>query len=133
MDREELMLKVGALIREARKTVNVSQGALARALGIDQGAVSQWETGKNLASVERLRQVEQALNLTPGTLTQVVGFLPLPGNEADPIPPISAARDLAPEKPLEARLQALEELVDRLLRERLGREGPDDRAEPPAR
>ena len=102
MERDAVAPRLGAHIKQARTEAGVSQGALAKALGMEQTSVSQWETGKNLPSVERLRQVEQALDLPPGTLTRELGFIPVPG--AETAPPIKSVR----------RPQAVEDRLDLL-------------------
>lgn len=115
MERAELAALIGGAIKQARTERAVSQGALAKALSIDQGSVSAWETGRNVPPVERLRQVEQALDMTPGSLTKLVGFIPVPGSEiVPPVKPVPRpARDPAE---VWERLATLEQLVEELVK-----------------
>lgn len=114
MDRAELTAVIGNAIKQARSERGISQGALARALSIDQASVSAWETGRNLPSVERLRQVEQALDSTPGEFTRFLGFIPVPGVEITPAVKAVPRPALDPDE-LRDRLSTLERLVSQLV------------------
>ena len=48
-------------IREARKNAGVTQDELAREVGVTQGAVTQWETGRAAPSLPMFIKVAQAL------------------------------------------------------------------------
>lgn len=51
------MKDIGERIKAARKAKGLTQQALADALHITQGALQKWESGKNIPSVERLKQL----------------------------------------------------------------------------
>jgi transcriptional regulator with XRE-family HTH domain len=67
----------GAALAKRRKELQLSQTALGRALGgIAQSAVSQWECGETEPRAEHVYAAENALGLTPGTLSRMLGYLP---------------------------------------------------------
>ena len=49
-------------IRQARETLGISQGELARLIGTTQGAVSQWEKGTTSPSTGKLIRLSEILN-----------------------------------------------------------------------
>lgn len=65
----EIRQAVGERIAQARRPE--SQDWLAGQLGVKQGAVSRWERGEVLP-LDRLPDIEIALELPPGTLTSMV-------------------------------------------------------------
>lgn len=52
-----------AYVRKLRTELGISQGALARAIGVGQTAISAWECGRTLVSDEALEQIETALTV----------------------------------------------------------------------
>lgn len=56
------------LIRDRRKALGMSQGDLARVLGITQGAVSQWESGITLPAFGMIAPLANALEIPIETL-----------------------------------------------------------------
>lgn len=54
---------LGALIRDRRKSVEVSQGDLASAVGIDQANLSRIERGTTAATLETYLRLCKALGL----------------------------------------------------------------------
>ena len=57
-------------LKKCRETAEIPQLEVARALGISQFAVSQWETGGRKPSIDRLKQLE---DLYGCTIDQLVG------------------------------------------------------------
>ena len=55
---------MGIRIREARKALGIKQGEFARMLGVTSGAVSQWEKGRTLPNVDKLKRIAEVLNTT---------------------------------------------------------------------
>ena len=51
-------------IKEARKAQNLTQGELAKILGVSQAAISQWENGLTEPGFEYLKQLSNVLNVT---------------------------------------------------------------------
>lgn len=51
-------------IREQRKLLNISQVDLAKKIGVTQGLVSVWESGKYLPRAEKLPLIADALGCT---------------------------------------------------------------------
>lgn len=51
-------------IRRARLLAGISQGDLARELGLSQGSVSLWERGKTNPSAPKLKRLAEILNTT---------------------------------------------------------------------
>ena len=51
-------------IKQARERLGMTQEQLAKALGVTQGAVSQWEMGITHPGFESLRKLAAALGVT---------------------------------------------------------------------
>lgn len=67
----------GAALAKRRKELQLSQTTLGRALGgVAQSAVSQWECGETEPRADHVYAAENALGLTPGTLSRLLGYLP---------------------------------------------------------
>lgn len=60
-------------IKEARKALGLTQEQLAKALGVTQGAVAQWENGISHPAFEKLPQVASVLNMTIDELMKKAG------------------------------------------------------------
>ena len=58
----------GGLIARRRKEKGMSQGELAERLHVTDKAVSRWETGRGMPSVELLEPLAEALDLTVSEL-----------------------------------------------------------------
>lgn len=74
--RDHACMSLGDLIRQARDRKKISQRALARKLGVSNGAVSQWEAGIAKPQVENLIGLRMVLDLE----------LPVPGASGSPYP-----------------------------------------------
>ena len=59
-------------IRKARLLAGLSQGDLAREMGLSQGAVSLWERGKTSPSAPKLKRLAVLLNTTVDELLKEV-------------------------------------------------------------
>lgn len=57
-------------IREAREAAGISQGELAKRIGVTPGAVSQWEQGTTNPSIHRLKAIAQTLGVTVDELLE---------------------------------------------------------------
>lgn len=62
----ELGRRFGLIIKEGRERRNMSQTALANALGVSRQAVNMWESGTNLPSVRRWDQLNKLLSQPTG-------------------------------------------------------------------
>lgn len=51
-------------IRELREKAGISQGELAKAMGVTQGAVSQWENGMSHPKIPLLKRLAETLGVT---------------------------------------------------------------------
>jgi transcriptional regulator with XRE-family HTH domain len=65
------------LLREARERSHRSQREIAAALEVSHTAVSQWEAGRALPVPAKVPELERALDLDPGTLSRLLGYLPI--------------------------------------------------------
>jgi transcriptional regulator with XRE-family HTH domain len=59
---------MGEKIRQARENAGLTQKQLAEALGLDQSAVSNWETGKSEPVINNLRRLADILGCNPADL-----------------------------------------------------------------
>ncbi len=57
-------------IKEVRKQSGVSQIQMAKKLGISQGAVAMWETGKRIPKTTDLPKIAEALNVPVETILE---------------------------------------------------------------
>ncbi len=56
-------MRIGHRIKASRESKNISQGELARRLGVSQPSVSDWENGKSEPSVDNLRALAVELDV----------------------------------------------------------------------
>ncbi len=63
-------------LQRARKDAGLSQGALARTLRVSRSAVSQWELGLTAPRPDTATELEQSLQLEPGSLGRLLGQVP---------------------------------------------------------
>ena len=61
-------MSFGQRLRERRLELGMSQGELARALGVSPGAVSNYESGQNAMREEVLLQLFRVLDVDPNYL-----------------------------------------------------------------
>jgi transcriptional regulator with XRE-family HTH domain len=64
------------VLQRARRDADLSQGALARALGVSRSAVSQWELSLTTPRPATTTRLEHLLGLEPGTLGRLLGQVP---------------------------------------------------------
>jgi transcriptional regulator with XRE-family HTH domain len=62
---------------EARTRRRLSQRELGKAAGVSKSAVSQWEAGRSLPIPAKVPDLERALELEPGGLSRLLGYLPI--------------------------------------------------------
>ncbi len=62
---------------EIRTKRRLSQRDLGKAAGVSKAAVSQWETGRSLPVPTKMPDLERALDLEPGGLSRLLGYLPI--------------------------------------------------------
>lgn len=75
------------ILRELRKSRDLSQGDLAKALSVHHTAVSQWETGRTMPDIDTITQVARYFNVSTDYLL---------GRDDDPNPsaPPPATKDI---------------------------------------
>jgi transcriptional regulator with XRE-family HTH domain len=81
-------------LKQAREDAGLSQRALARAVDVSPGAVWQWERDRD-GTVPRLdmtTQLEQVLNLEPGQLSRLLGYVPTTAEPGTMTSVVAAAR-----------------------------------------
>jgi transcriptional regulator with XRE-family HTH domain len=64
-------------LRHTREQRGLTQRALSRTIGLTNSAVWQWEQGKAIPRPEIVAKLEAALDLDPGVLSQLLGYLPI--------------------------------------------------------
>jgi transcriptional regulator with XRE-family HTH domain len=64
-------------LRRERERRNLSQRALSRLTGVSHSAVSQWESGRALPEPTKVVLLEHALELEPGSLSRLLGYMPI--------------------------------------------------------
>jgi len=65
------------VLRETRLRRRLSQRALGRVASASPNAVSQWESGRSLPVPAKVPALERALELEPGALSRLLGYLPI--------------------------------------------------------
>ncbi len=81
----------GEALRRTLSDAGVSQRDLATTLGLSsQSVVSQWISGTHEPSPSRVFGIERALRVEPGTLSRLLGYLPL-----EAVPALDVPRALA--------------------------------------
>jgi transcriptional regulator with XRE-family HTH domain len=88
------VVSFGEALRGALSDRSMSQQALAHQLGLSsQSVVSQWISGTHEPSPGRVFAIEQVLDLAPGQLSRLLGYLPL---EAEPVMDLPGAVAIDP-------------------------------------
>jgi DNA-binding transcriptional regulator YiaG len=64
--------KHGRAVRAVRERLNMTQAALAKALGIETCSVSNWERGATTPSVPRLAQLRLLVSVKEGKLARPI-------------------------------------------------------------
>ena len=63
-------------LRRAREAGGHSQMGLSLAIGVSRSAVWQWEEGRALPTEANVAMLEQTLELPPGSLSRLLGYVP---------------------------------------------------------
>lgn len=71
-------MKIGKRLYQVRKHRNISQGQIARAVGVSVGTIQNYEHGRALITTDRLEQLAQALQCEPMDLLAEPGSIPPP-------------------------------------------------------
>jgi transcriptional regulator with XRE-family HTH domain len=77
-------------LRRAREAAGQSQSALARNLGLSRSAVWQWEGGRAIPDEAHVAALERELQLQPGSLSRLLGYLPTSAVEREMMSVIEA-------------------------------------------
>jgi transcriptional regulator with XRE-family HTH domain len=64
-------------LRHTREQRGLTQRALSRTIDLTNSAVWQWEQGKAIPRPEIVAKLEAALDLGPGVLSRLLGYLPI--------------------------------------------------------
>ena len=65
------------VLKKTRADRRLSLAALGRAAGVSKSAVAQWENGRSLPVPTKVPDLERALELQPGALSRLLGYLPI--------------------------------------------------------
>jgi transcriptional regulator with XRE-family HTH domain len=65
------------VLRETRIRRRLSLNALGITAGVSKSAVAQWESGRSLPVPAKVLGLERALELEPGALSRLLGYLPI--------------------------------------------------------
>jgi transcriptional regulator with XRE-family HTH domain len=107
-----LDVAIGHRIRERRRVIGVSQGQLARAVGVTFQQVQKYERGTNRVSFSRLMEIVRALDCQLSDLTE--------GLESDqPTPVLGASQQLMAQDGASELLKAYAALENKSLRQAL--------------
>jgi transcriptional regulator with XRE-family HTH domain len=63
-------VRVGERLRSTRLRAVLTQGELARALGVDRSTVAKWESGERAMTVGALTRTAQVLGISPAALLE---------------------------------------------------------------
>jgi transcriptional regulator with XRE-family HTH domain len=63
VELRKISLNIGQCIRQTRKSMGMSQMELGKRIGVSYQQIQKYENGKSHASVERLRQIANALDM----------------------------------------------------------------------
>src|SRR4029453_15009090 len=79
-------------LKRAREDSGMSLRALADAVEASHTVVAQWERGEPAPRPPRVRMLEHVLQLSPGSLSRLLGYWPAETTDAHPVGFIEAAR-----------------------------------------
>ncbi len=65
------------MLAKTRAERRLSLAALGRSVGVSKSAVAQWENGRSLPVPAKVPDLEQALELEPGALSRLLGYVPI--------------------------------------------------------
>ena len=69
------------VLAETRAKRRLSLSALGRAVGASKSAVAQWENGRSLPVPAKIPDLERALELEPGALSRLLGYVPIASDD----------------------------------------------------
>jgi transcriptional regulator with XRE-family HTH domain len=69
------------VLREARARRRLSLRVLGEVAGVSKSAVAQWESGRSLPVPAKVPELERALEMEPGALSRLLGYLPITGGD----------------------------------------------------
>jgi transcriptional regulator with XRE-family HTH domain len=70
------------VLKETRTRRRLSLSALGAAAGVSKSAAAQWENGRSLPIPAKVPDLERALELEPGSLSRLLGYLPIASGDA---------------------------------------------------
>lgn len=73
---DDKFMDLGTIIRRGRERLSLKQGDLASRIYVKQSAISQWETGKSIPSLENRINLAAALNIPLSDLLPEAGDVP---------------------------------------------------------
>ena len=77
-------------LRRAREAAGQTQSGLSLKIGVSRSAVWQWEEGRAVPTEENVAALERELQLQPGALSRLLGYLPAGAVEREMISVIEA-------------------------------------------
>lgn len=69
------------VLKETRTRRRLSLRALGAVAGVSKSAVAQWENGRSLPIPAKVPDLERALEMEPGALSRLLGYLPITGGD----------------------------------------------------
>lgn len=111
MDRQQQKLAFGQALREIRRSLGLTQQDMAELLGVEQATFSNWERANVTLEPWQVFEIERALRIAPGSLSRLLGYLPLSDDESGPE---INAEVLAKQVELRAAMNSLQQAIDHL-------------------
>ena len=74
-DDEEVAVRLGRALRSLRSQIGVSASEVARRIEQPSHYVSRWETGQRTPDLAVVNRIEDALEVTRGTVLKMAGFV----------------------------------------------------------
>jgi transcriptional regulator with XRE-family HTH domain len=79
-------------LKQAREESGMSLRALADAVEASHTVIAQWERGEHAPRPPRVRMLEHVLQLSPGSLSRLLGYWPAESADGHSVGVIEAAR-----------------------------------------
>lgn len=76
---------IGQAVKFAREAQGITQGELAKRIGVSQPRVSAMERSESIPHLEQVSEVEKALGLAPGYILRAAGRIAPDGGEGSGI------------------------------------------------
>lgn len=74
VDKDQLLVRFGACVRERRKALGLSQEAFADVAGIDRSHMGKIERGERNVTLLNVGRIAGAIHCTPSELLHAAGF-----------------------------------------------------------